>query len=69
MAEYLAGSLVRCFIFLGKMVTLVAKLVWEIRAAIPFESSATRREPLVPKFSFFKARRVKRRISILLSTR
>ena len=46
--EFLAGSLVRCFLFLGKMVTLVAKLVWEIRAAIPFESSATRREPLVP---------------------
>ena len=47
-AEYLAGSLVQCFLFLGKMVTLVAELVWEIRAAIPFESSATRREPLVP---------------------
>jgi hypothetical protein len=47
-AEYLTGSLVRCFLFLGKMVTLVAKLMWEIRAAIPFESSATRREPLVP---------------------
>ena len=47
-AEYLAGSLSRYFLLLGKMVTLVAKLMWEVRAAIPFESSATRREPLVP---------------------
>ena len=27
------GSLVRCFLFLGKMVTLVAKVEWEIRSA------------------------------------
>jgi hypothetical protein len=47
-AEYIAGSLVRYFLLLGKMVTLVAKLMWEFRATIPFESSATRREPLVP---------------------
>ena len=47
-AEYIAGSLVRYFLLLGKMVTLVAKLMWEVRAAIPFESGATRREPLVP---------------------
>ena len=48
MAEYLAGSLSRYFLLLGKMVTLVAKLMWEVRAAIPFESGATLREPLVP---------------------
>ena len=47
-AEFLVGSLRRYFLLLGKMVTLVAKLMWEVRAAIPFESSATRREPLVP---------------------
>jgi hypothetical protein len=47
-AKYLAGSLGRCFLFFGKIVTLEAKLKWELRAAIPFEYSATRREPLVP---------------------
>jgi len=47
-AEYIAGSLVRYFLLLGKMVTQVAKDQWELRAAIPFQSSATRREPLVP---------------------
>ena len=47
-AEYIAGSLGRYFLLLGKMVTLVAKDQWELRAAIPFQSSATRREPLVP---------------------
>ncbi len=47
-AEFLVGSLGRCLLFLGKMVNSVAKVEWEIRAAIPFESSATRREPLVP---------------------
>jgi hypothetical protein len=47
-AEYLAGSLRRYFLLLGKMVTLVAKLMWEVRAAIPVEFCATRREPLVP---------------------
>jgi hypothetical protein len=48
LTEYLAGSLGRYFLLLGKMVTLVAKDQWELRAAIPFQSSATRREPLVP---------------------
>jgi hypothetical protein len=47
-AEFLVGSLHRYFLLLGKMVTLVAKLMWEVRAAIPFEYCATRREPLVP---------------------
>lgn len=46
--EYLAGSQRRYFLFLGKMVTLVDKLMWEVQAAIPVEYSATRREPLVP---------------------
>ena len=42
------GSLGRYFLLMGKMVTLVAKDQRELRAAIPFESSATRREPLAP---------------------
>jgi hypothetical protein len=47
-AEFLVGSLGRCLLFLGKMVILMTKVMWEIRAAFQLESSATRREPLVP---------------------
>jgi hypothetical protein len=47
-SEYLVGSLGRYFLLLEKMVTLVVKDQRELRAAIPFESSATRREPLAP---------------------
>jgi len=36
-AEYLTSSLVRCFLCLGKMVTIVAKVEWEIRLAAILE--------------------------------
>ena len=36
-SEYLTSSLSRCFLCLGKIVTFVAKVEWEIRSAAILE--------------------------------